>query len=175
MPSDTGHAEGHEGHDLAWFARRAAGPPVAKGPRMQIRDLVPAPILAFVSWVGSATLGTAIFWMLFGSCVIGGCVDTPLPDTEPQSRVLVSWDALACGDPHRVVVELEDTDGVKLAQSVPCEIGEMSIDIRRWGVYRGRIYAWMLDAGSAAVIRSEMPVRLEIDAPLVQWVVETPR
>ena len=120
-------------------------------------------------------LGTAIFWMWFGSCVLGGCVDTPLPDDEPQCRLLMSWDPLACGEPHRVVVELEDFEGAKQSQSVPCELGEMALDIRHFGVYRGRIYAWMLEAGSAAVIRSEMPVQLEIDAPIVQWVVETPR
>jgi hypothetical protein len=142
---------------------------------MQIRDLVPAPILAFISWVGSAMLGTAIFWMLFGSCVLGGCLDSPLPPAEPQARLLTSWDALACGDPHRVVIELEDDDGARVSSSVPCEIGEMTIDIRHWGIYRGRIYAWMLDAGSGAVIRSERAVRLEIDSPIVQWVVETPR
>jgi hypothetical protein len=146
---------------------------------MLIRDLVPAPVLAFVSWVGSTVLATAIFWLVFGSCVIGGCMagclDTPLPATEPQSRVLASWDPLACGEPHRVVVELEDDDGAKLSSSVPCDLGEMTIDIRHWGIYRGRIYAWMLDAGSGAVIRSERPVQLEIDAPIVQWVVDTPR
>ena len=149
------------------------------GRAMQIRDLVPPSVFAFISWVGSAVLGTAIFWLLFGSCVLGGCLagclDTPQPATEPQARLLTSWDPLACGDPHRVVLELEDFDGAKLSQSVPCEIGEMSIDIRHWGIYSGRIYAWMLDAGSGAVIRSEKPVHLDIDAPIVQWVVETPR
>ena len=55
-------------------------------------------------------------------------------------------------------------------------VDHVTLDIPRWGVYRGRIYAWMLDAGSAAIIRSVMPVRLEIDSPIVQWwVVETPR
>ncbi|HUS29177.1 MAG TPA: hypothetical protein VMZ53_11720 [Kofleriaceae bacterium] len=145
---------------------------------MQIRDLIPAPIVPlfdFVCWVGSVTLATAIFWMLFGTFVLGGCIDTPLPDVEPQARLLASWDPLSCGDPHRVVIELEDDAGAKLSSSVPCEIGEMHFDIWHWGIYRGRIYAWMLDAGSGAVIRSEKPVRLEIDAPIVQWLVETPR
>jgi hypothetical protein len=142
---------------------------------MLIRDLVPSPVRAFIAWVGSVTLGTALFWMLFGSCVLGGCVDTPLPEEDPQARLLAAWDPLACGDPHRVVVELEDFEGAKQSQSVPCELGEMALDIRHFGVYRGRIYAWMLAEGSAAIIRSEMPVQLEIDAAIVQWVVETPR
>jgi hypothetical protein len=142
---------------------------------MWIRDLVPSAVRAFVAWVGSATLGAALFWLLFGSCVLGGCVDTPLPAGDPQARLLVAWDPLVCGDPHRVVVELEDFEGAKQSQSVPCELGEIALDIRHFGIYRGRIYAWMLGAGSAAIIRSEMPVELTIDAPIVQWVVETPR
>ena len=145
---------------------------------MQIRNLVrlPTPFASLLSWIGSVTLATALFWLLFGSFVLGGCLDASPPGPpEPQARVLAAWDPLACGDPHRVVVELEDFDGRRISQSVPCDIGAMTIDVLHWGVYRGRIYAWMLAEGSAAVIRSEQPVQLEIDAPIVEWVVETPR
>jgi hypothetical protein len=143
---------------------------------MHIRDYVPAPLFAFITWVGSTTFAIAAFWLLFGSCVLNGCVDTPLePDREPQSRVVASWDPLACGEPHRVVVELEDDDGAKLSSSVPCEVARMTIDVPHWGIYRGRIYAWALPEGAAPEIRSVAPVRLEIDAVIVDWFVETPR
>jgi hypothetical protein len=144
---------------------------------MQIRDIIPSPVLAFVSWIGSTALVTAVFWALFGSCVLGGgCIDTPGPDPDPQTRLLASWDPLACGDPHRVVVELEDEGGAKLSSSVPCTLGMMTLDVRHWGVYRGKVYAWALAEGaSSPVIRSVVPVRLEIDMPIIEWIIETPR
>jgi hypothetical protein len=141
---------------------------------MQVRDVIPTPLVAFITWVGSTTLLIALFWAAFGSCVLSGCVDAPLPDREPQARLVTSWDPLACGSPHRVAIEIEDDDGRMLSTSVPCELGEMTIDVPAWGIYRGRIYAWSL-AGSEATISSVVPVRLEIDAPVVEWNVETPR
>ena len=73
--------------------------------------------------------------------------------------------------PHRVVVELEDEDGAPVSASVPCELGGITLDVRHWGIYRGRIYAWTL----GPEIRSVMTVRLEIDSPILWWTVETPR
>ena len=141
---------------------------------MAPREVIPTPLLSFITWVGSTTLVTALFCATFGAFVISGCVDTPLPDREPQARLITSWDPLACGSPHRVAIEIEDDDGRRLSASVPCELGGMTIDVPAWGVYRGRIYAWSL-AGSEATISSVVPVRLEIDAPVVEWNVETPR
>lgn len=141
---------------------------------MHFRDVIPTPLVSFITWVGSTTLVTALFWATFGTFVIGGCLDTPLPDREPQARLITSWDPLACGEPHRVAIEIEDDDGRRLSASAPCEIGGVTLDVPAWGVYRGRIYAWSL-AGSEATISSVVPVRLEIDAPLVEWNVETPR
>jgi len=103
------------------------------------------------------------FWCL-------GCVDAPLAETQPQARIVASWNPLACGEPHRVVIELEDDDGGPLSASVPCNIGGVTIDVRHWGVYRGRIYAWTL----GPVITSVAPVRLEVDAPVIYWTVATP-
>ena len=123
-------------------------------------------LLSFLSWIGATLLATAIFWTCFGACV-----DTPLPDLEPQARIVTSWDPLACGEPHRVVVELEDEDGTPLSKSVPCNLGGVTIDVRQWGVYRGRIYAWTL----GPEIRSVTTVRLEVDAPVIHWSVETPK
>ncbi len=141
---------------------------------MHFRDAIPAPVIAFITWVGSTSLLTAAFWIIFGSCVAAGCVDAPLPEREPQARLVTAWNALDCGEPHRVAMEIEDDDGRMLSTSVPCELGEMTIDVPAWGIYLGRIYAWSL-SGSEATISSVVPVRLEIDAPLVQWNVETPR
>ena len=125
---------------------------------------------SLATWIGSTLFATALFWACFGTCV-GGCVDTPFPDVGPQSRVVVSWDPLLCGDPHRVAIELEDDDGAKLSKSVPCEAAGVTIDIVHWGVYRGRIYAWTL----GPEIRSVVSVRLDVDSPVIFWTVDTPR
>ncbi len=103
------------------------------------------------------------------------CVDTPLVETEPQARLIVVWDPLACGEPHRVALELESDLGADLSTSVRCEIGSLSIDLPRWGLYRGRVFAWKLEPNADAVIRSIVSVHIEIDAPVVHWVVDTPR
>ncbi len=104
-----------------------------------------------------------------------GCLDMPMPDVEPQARLIAAWNPLDCGEPHRVVFELESERGVPLSRSAPCEVGGVSLDVPHWGIYRGRIYAWQLQPSSESVIRSEVAVRLEIDAPIVHWYVETPR
>jgi hypothetical protein len=117
-------------------------------------------------------LHPSLFASLF---VVGACVETPLPDVEPLARLVVVWDPLDCGEPHRVAVELEDERGAPLSRSVPCELGGMSIDVPHWGVYRGRLYAWDLVPSAQAEIRSVLSVRLEIDAPVVHWYVDAPR
>jgi hypothetical protein len=122
------------------------------------------------TWIGSTLLASAVFWLCFGTCV-GGCIDAPAPDIEPQARVVATWDPLLCGDPHRVVIELEDDAGRMLSRSVPCESGGIAIDIAHWGVYLGRIYAWTF----GPQIRSVTQVRLDVDAPVVVWTVDTPR
>jgi hypothetical protein len=53
--------------------------------------------------------------------------------------------------------------------------GAHHIDIAHWGIYQGRLYAWTLPAASQPEIRAETKVRLEIDAPVVFWSVDTPR
>jgi hypothetical protein len=125
---------------------------------------------SLVAWITSTLAATAVFWICFGACV-AGCIDTPLPDLEPQARVVAAWDPLLCGEPHRIVIELEDADGRKLSRSVPCETGGVTIDIDEWGVYTGRIYAWTL----GPAIRAETQVRLDVDAPVIFWTIDTPR
>lgn len=91
-------------------------------------------------------------------------------DVEPAARVVIAWDPLACGDPHRVAVELEDDAGVPVSTSTVCHSGSASVDVRHFGIYRGRVYAW-----SAGEIRGELPMQLAVDAPVVRWFIETPR
>lgn len=104
--------------------------------------------------------------------LLTGCVDEPfIPDIEPPARVVTWWDPVECGEPHRVVVELEDDLGVPYSRSAPCEVGSITLDVGQWGVYRGRVYAWNV----GPEIRSVLSVRLDVDAPVVQWYVDTPR
>jgi hypothetical protein len=131
---------------------------------------LPHSLRSVCTWIASTIAATGVFWSCFGACVVG-CVDTPLPDIEPQARVVATWDPLLCGEPHRVVIELEDDDGRMLSRSAPCDAAGITIDIERWGIYRGRIYAWTY----GPEIRSVSQVRLEVDAPIVLWTVDTPR
>lgn len=104
------------------------------------------------------------------------CVDTPLPDPEPQARLVAAWDPLSCGDTtYRVVIELEDERGVPLRRSAPCKLGGVTIDVPYWGIYLGRVYAWELTHAESAEIRSVSTFRLEIDSPVVHWFVDTPQ
>ncbi len=128
------------------------------------------PLRSLATWLGSTLVASTVFWLCFGTCV-SGCIDTPLPDLEPQARVVAAWDPLDCGEPHRVVFELEDEAGVPISRSVPCEIGGVTIDIPHWGIYLGRVYAWTF----GPEIRSVAHVRLEVDQPVLFWTVDTPR
>lgn len=122
--------------------------------------------MRIVAWIGWSWGASLVFWVVFGACV----VEAPDAAEPPAARLITSWDPLACGEPHRVVVELEDDDGAGLAGSAPCAHGELALDLRRWGIYRGRVYSWVLDHP----IRSVTPVSLTIDAPIVRWQVATP-
>ena len=124
------------------------------------------PVACVTGWIGSTTLATVAFWSVFGACV-----DTPLPRDEPQARVIAAWDPLQCGEPHRVVIELEDEAGIPLASSAPCAVGTLTLDAPRFGLYRGQIYAWTLDG----TVRSIAPLELAVDAPVLRWYVPTPR
>lgn len=111
------------------------------------------------------------------SCVvwlglISGCLDAPFApeDVAPQARVIVSWDPLACGDPHRVAIELEDDDGVRASTSTWCTTGAVTLDVPRFGLYYGRIYAW-----AAGETRGEQQMQLAVDQPVMRWIVPTPQ
>ncbi len=113
-------------------------------------------------------LATFLFWSLFVACI-----DAPMPESEPIARILTTGDPLACGEPHRDVLELEVEAGTKRSASTPCAMGSLALDAPHFGVYWGRIYAWQLDAEPQA--RSVMPFRLAVDEPVVRWLVATPR
>lgn len=139
--------------------------------------------------------GMSAVWI----AVLGACLDSPVERGAPVARVVAGWDPLACGEPHRVVLELAlagdlgvevdlgvdpgadagvergvdlDENGTTIASaSAPCNLGGLSLDVPQLGVYRGRIYAWAL----AAPIRSITAVELTVDRPVVDWFVATPR
>jgi hypothetical protein len=121
---------------------------------------------SYLSWIISPLIATLVFWTCFGACI-----DAPAAETAPQARIVAVWDPLACGEPHRVVVELEDEGGAPLTHSAPCAIGGLTIDVRHFGIWRGRIYAWTLGAPA----RSIAPIELAVDEAIVRWIVETPR
>jgi hypothetical protein len=98
------------------------------------------------------------------------CIDTPPEPGPVVARVVAAWDPLACGAPHRVVLELEDDIGEPRSASMPCNLGSLTLDVPHLGRYQGRIYAWALDAP----VRSAMPVEVMVDQPIVHWFVETP-
>ncbi len=109
----------------------------------------------------------AMLCCLFGA----GCL-AALPDNDgpPASRVIVQWNPLACGAPHRVVLELEHEDGTEASSSAPCSLGSMTIDLVQWGIYFGRFYGW--EAGSP--IRRVEPITLTVDAPVIHWQLADP-
>ena len=111
------------------------------------------------------------FTAALACAALAACIDAP-PETGPAvARLVTAWDPLACGDPHRVVVELEDDSGARISASTPCNIGGLTLDVSHFGAYRGRIYAWAL----AAAIRSITQLELVIDEPIVRCQVSTPR
>jgi hypothetical protein len=117
-------------------------------------------------WLTSTALATVAFWSIFGACV-----DAPVAADEPAARALIGWDPLQCGDPHRVIVELDAGDAEPIAASAPCAVGAITIDAPRMGLYQARVYAWTPDA----TMPSAAPLELTLDAPVTRWEVATPR
>jgi hypothetical protein len=114
----------------------------------------------------SPLLVAALAWT-----ALGACIDAPVEAGSPIARVVTAWDPLACGDPHRVAVELADEGGAAVSASAPCTIGGVTVDVGHLGAYRGRVYAWAL----GAPIRSEAPLEVMVDEPIVRCMVATPR
>jgi hypothetical protein len=118
----------------------------------------------YLSFASSFTVTLAL-WLAIA------CVDQPAVETPPAARVITAWDPRSCTREHRVVVDLEDSDGVVASGSVPCQHGSLALDVRHFGIYYGRIYAWSLEPPQ---IRSIMPIRLAVDETLVRWFVKAP-
>lgn len=78
---------------------------------------------------------------------------------------MVGWDPLACGPPHRVVLEVTDDGGAVLSASAPCDKGGLVLDANHGGTYRGRLYASELGV---------TPVELQVDADDYDWWVGAP-
>ncbi len=123
--------------------------------------------MRFFVWTCSPIALSLVFWTAFVACI-----DAPVPDLPPASRIVVAWDPLQCGEPHRVVVELEDEGGAMIAASTRCETAMLTLDAPHYGIYRGRLYAWELD--DQVEIRSVMAIQMAIDQPIVRWWVATP-
>jgi hypothetical protein len=108
---------------------------------------------------------------MFSSAGFGACLDEPLPPAPSAAQLVIGWDPLGCGDPHRVAIDLEDDSGASLSGSAPCNLGRLGLGISHFGAYRGRIYAWALDAPAGP----SAPVELTIDQAIVEVFVATPR
>ena len=105
------------------------------------------------------------------AAALAACIDEPPAfEASARPRIVVTWEPAACGTPHRIALELADEAGVPVSSSAPCAQGSLSVQVLRFGVYVGRVYAWT--AGQP--IRSIMPARIEVDEPIVRWRVETP-
>ena len=142
-----------------WFRGDARGMRGAKALRMH----------SLLCLLCSPLLVAALGWISFGA--LGACVDAPVAGGSPIARVVTAWDPLACGDPHRVAVELADDDGAAVSASAPCAIGGVTVDVGHFGSYRGRVYAW----APGAPVRSEAPLEVMVDQPIVRCMVATPR
>ena len=105
-------------------------------------------------------IATLAFWFTFGACV-----DQPVRELPPLAQIIATWDPLACGPPHRVVLELEDDAGAKLAASMPCATGGLALDTHHLGIYRGRVFATELDP---------KPVELWVDREVYTWWLGSP-
>jgi hypothetical protein len=105
---------------------------------------------------------------------LAACIDAPPEPRMSPGRLVVGWDPLACGDPHRLVVELRDEAGAVLSASTPCSLGTLAIDVAHFGSYRARIYAWVLDPTARPTAPGERIVDLTIDQPIAHWDVTVP-
>ncbi len=98
--------------------------------------------------------------------IVSGCVVDSRADPSVAARIVASWEPDRCAhERQRIVVELEDDAGVRVTSSAGCRLGVLTLDVPAWGVYRGRVYAWMLGEPVDAVT----PVTLTVDAVVVHW------
>ncbi len=113
----------------------------------------------------SVPWGAVLLWAVFAACL-----DTPGAPGAAVARLVVAWDPLACGAPHRVAVELDDEAGVRVSASTPCSLGAVTVDVGHTGAYHGRIYAWAI----GEPVRSVTAIDVVIDQAVVRRQVATP-
>jgi hypothetical protein len=100
-----------------------------------------------------------------------GCLEGPGSEgASGGPRIAAKWDPRACGEPHRVALELEDEEGRRISSSAPCASGGLTLEAPHLGVYVGRIYAWT----AGRPIRSVIPVQIDVDEATERWTVATP-
>ena len=124
-------------------------------------------VLAPFGWVTSSWLAGVAFWLVFGACI-----DTPVPESPPIVRLVATWDPLACGEPHRVAIDLADDAGDIVSKSAPCALGSLAIDVPHAGEYRGQAYAWELGAPADGSDRT-VDLDVEVTAPITRWQLAT--
>lgn len=121
----------------------------------------------------SPLIVTVLVWT-----ALAACIDAPPEPRLSPARLVVAWDPLACGDPHRIVVELQDDTGATTSASTPCSLGTLAIDLAHFGSYRGRIYAWVLEPPARPTApgdpAGQRTIDLTIDQPIVRWDVMVP-
>jgi hypothetical protein len=110
-----------------------------------------------------------VAWTAFAACI-----DAPPEPRLSPARLVVTWDPLACEDPHRIAVELQDDTGATTSASTPCSLGTLAIDVAHFGSYRGRIYAWVLEPPARPTVPVDRTIDLTIDQPIVRWDVMVP-
>jgi hypothetical protein len=91
--------------------------------------------------------------------VASGCLAAPPAHEAALAALVTTWDPLACGDPHRVAVELADDAGATSSASAPCDLGVVTLDVAHVGAYTGRVYAWAIGEPT----RSITPIAVTIE------------
>ena len=112
---------------------------------------------------------TALAWT-----VLAACIDAPPEPRLSPARLVVAWDPLACGDPHRLAVELRDEAGAVVSASTPCNLGTLAVDVAHFGSYRARLYAWPHGLPARPGAPAEAAIELTIDQPIAHWDVGVP-
>ncbi|HEY0193554.1 MAG TPA: hypothetical protein VGC42_20695 [Kofleriaceae bacterium] len=109
--------------------------------------------------------------LVIGWALGPACLDAPpAASSAALAQLITTWDPLACGDPHRVAVELVDDAGQTSSASAPCELGVVAVGVDHFGGYHGRVYAWAV----GALARSTMAIQVEIMEAVVRQHVVTP-
>lgn len=117
-----------------------------------------------------AVAASPVWFSILCVVALAACLDAPMGESAAGARIIVVWEPLACGEPHRVAVELADEAGVMISASAPCTIGAVTLEAPHFGAYAGRIYAWAAGRPN----RSIAEVTIYVEESVVRWEVATP-